>query len=475
MSILKDEIYYQTATHLAKKIQNKELSVSEVMEVHLDRIHEVNPKVNAIVSLDEEKAMEAARLADEKIAALNENIGSLFGLPIAIKDTHNAKGFPTTKGSPIFKNQLAETDEIIVERLKAAGAIVIGKTNVPEFAAGSHTFNPVFGATKNPYDLTKSAGGSSGGAAAALATGMIPIADGSDMGGSCRNPAAYNNVVGLRPSPGRIPVHSKRSLYSPLAVQGPLARTVSDLALILSVVTGFSEKAPLSSELSPRLFEHSLKSETKNLKIAFSTDLNGSFPVDPSVRAAFKKQLKVFTDLGCELEEASPDFKHAKEIFQTFRAYGFALSNEELYKSNKEQLKETVIWNIEKGLNLTGEDLRRADHYRTDLYEETRKFFGKYDFLVLPVSQVQPFNVDIEYPATIDGLAMKNYVEWMESCSHITVTGCPAISIPAGFCENNLPFGLQIVAPFNEDFRLLQIAYAFEQATMYNQIRPNLS
>ena len=376
-------------------------------------------------------------------------------------------------GSPIFKNQVAETDDIITERMKNAGAIVIGKTNVPEFAAGSHTFNNVFGPTRNPYDLTKTAGGSSGGAAAALAAGMVPLADGSDMGGSCRNPAAYNNVVGLRPSPGRIPMYPKRSLYSPLAVQGPLARTVSDIALMLSVVTGFSEKSPLSSELSPEIFKNQLKSETKGLKIGYSVDLGGTLPITPEVRKSFEKQFKVFTDLGCELEEASPDFTHATDVFQTLRAHEFAISYKDLYETDKHRMKDPVVWNIEKGLALTGTDIGRAENYRADLYESTRRFFEKYDFLILPVSQVQPFDVDMEYPTKINDVNMMNYIQWMESCSHITLTGCPAISVPAGFCGNLLPFGLQIVAPFNQDFRLLQIAYAFEQATNHGQIRPN--
>lgn len=469
-----NNINFKTAVEIASGIKNKSFSVLEVMKSHLNAIKQTNKKVNAIVSLDEEGSLAKARAADHIISEKDNNVGALFGLSVAVKDTHHAKGFKTTMGSEIYSNQVANMDHTIVDRMKRAGAIVIGKTNVPEFAAGSHTFNKIFGPTRNPYDLTKSAGGSSGGAAAALASGMIPLADGSDMGGSCRNPAAYNNVVGLRPSPGRIPSYPKRSLYSPLVVQGPLARTVSDVALMMSVVTGFDRRSPLWSEYSPEVFKESLNIETKRLKIGYSYDLGGSFPVAINVRQQFEKQLEVFANLGCEVEEASPNFENAREIFQTLRALEYVINYREVYKKQKEKMKTSVIWNIEKGLKLSGTDIAHVKNLKADLYESVHNFFKKYDFLILPVSQVQPFDIEIEYPTQINNIKMNNYIEWMESCSHITVTGSPAISVPAGFCEDGLPFGLQIVAPFNDDFKLLQIAYAFEQATKYGQKKPNL-
>lgn len=467
-----NEIVFKTASELVDGVTNKTFSVSEVMKAHLDRIDRTNQKVNAIVSLNKEKAMKEAVDADNLLAKDSDQAGILFGLPTAIKDTNNAKGFPTTKGSEIFADSIAQTDHVIAERMKNAGTIVIGKTNVPEFAAGSHTYNNVFGTTKNPYDVSKTAGGSSGGAAAALASGMIPIADGSDMGGSCRNPAAYNNVVGLRPTPGVIPIYPMPSLYSTLTVQGPLARNTKDVALMLSAVAGYTKKDPLSSKFMFENITNNLEIETKGLKVAYSHNLGGAVPISTSVQSAFEKQLSVFTDLGCEIENASPSFTNAGEIFRTLRALQYVISHKEVYTKHKEKLKSSVVWNIEKGLELSTEDISRAKNLQADLFQRVRVFFEEYDFLILPVSQVQPFDITTEYPHEINGKKMTSYIEWMESCSHITVTGCPAISVPGGFCEDGLPFGLQIVAPFNMDGRLLQIAYAFEQATQYNRIKP---
>lgn len=471
---MSNNIVYNSAREIAAKIRNKEVSVTEVMNAHLKQIAETNDKVNAVVSLNEEYALEKAEKADELLSK-NQHDGVLFGLPTAIKDTHNAKGFITSRGSTIFKDDIAQQDDVITKRMRNAGAIIIGKTNVPEFAAGSHTFNPVFGATNNPYDLTKSAGGSSGGAAAAVATGMVPLADGSDMGGSCRNPAAYNNVVGLRPSPGRVPMSNKVALYSPMGVQGPIARNVTDLALMMSVIAGFDEEDVLSSEYAHRAsqdLEELLKMETKGLKIGFTTDLNGAFPVDPIVRSMFEKQLSKFTDMGCELDEVKIDYSGATQAFQTLRAYEFALNLEPIYNNFKDQIKSTVIWNIEKGLNLSVNDLFQAEQNRKKIHDQMCQLFDEYDYLIMPVSQVQPFDVNIEYPEEVDHVKMNNYIEWMESCSHITVAGNPAISVPGGFCQNGLPFGLQIVAPYKQDFDLLKIAYAFEQATKYGDVKP---
>jgi amidase len=471
---MSNSLIYKSATELVKGIKAKEYSVKEVVISHLKRIKEVNPYVNAIVNIEEDDILKKAEIMD---ANFNKNISKypLLGLPIAIKDTHNVIGFKTTFGSKIYSENYPNENEISVERMLEAGAIVIGKTNVPEFAAGSHTFNKIFGTTYNPYDLTKTAGGSSGGAAAALATGMIALADGSDMGGSCRNPAAYNNVVGLRPSPGLIPIKNKNLIYSPLSVQGPLARNVEDLTLMLSVMAGRNKYDPLSyySNITSDILSES--KPLKNIRIAYSADLGGSVPISTSVRKMFNRQLDVFNNLGCFLEEDSIDFTNTAETFQILRANEFALSYEDIYLLDKEKyIKETVRWNIKKGVELKSSDIRRAEKDRSLLYNKTNIFFEKYDFLITPVSQVQPFDAGIEYPTEINGNKMNTYIDWMESCSIITVTGCPAISIPAGFAEDGLPFGLQIIAPFNQDISLLKIAFIFEQATKHGLKRPSL-
>lgn len=469
-----NSLIYKPATELVKGIKAKEYSIKEVVVSHLKRIEEVNPYVNAIINIEEDKILKKAEMMD---AHFDENISKypLLGLPIVIKDTHNVTGFKTTFGSKIYSENYSNENEISVERMLKAGAIVIGKTNVPEFAAGSHTFNKVFGTTYNPYDLTKTAGGSSGGAAVALATGMTALADGSDMGGSCRNPAAYNNVVGLRPSPGLVPIKNKKLIYSPLSVQGPLARNVEDLTLMLSVMAGRNKYDPLSYYNNITANIHSGSKPLKNIRIAYSADLGGSIPVSIEVREIFNKQLEVFNNLGCLLEEDCIDFTNTAETFQILRANEFALNYEDLYLLDKEKyIKETVKWNIKKGIELKSNDIRRAEKDRSLLYNKTNVFFEKYDFLIAPVSQLQPFDANIEYPVEIDGTEMNTYIDWMESCSIITVTGCPAISIPAGFTEDGLPFGLQIIAPLNQDMSLLKIAFVFEQVTKYGLKRPNL-
>lgn len=466
-------IVFETARDLAKKIQNQELSAREVVEAHLNQIEKVNPEINAIVNLNAEQALKDADKADEALQAGKE-IGPFHGLPIAIKDTTNAKGFPTTYGFVPYRNNMPKEDDILVERLREAGAIIIGKTNVPEFAAGSHTFNDVFGTTKNPYDLTKTAGGSSGGAAAAVVSGMIPFADGSDMGGSLRNPGSFNNVVGFRPSPGRVPSYPKQTLYSPLAVQGPIARNVQDTSLLMSVIAGPDRRAPISIEEPGSLFLNSLDIDMKKLKIAWSADLGGALPVDPAVRKVLESSAKVFEDLGCDVEEAYPDLSDAEEIFQVFRAYEMELSNATAYEQFKEYLKPSLIWNIEKGMNLKGTDIGRAERLRHDLYHRVRQFFEKYDAFILPVNQVPPFDANIEYPQEIDGKQMSTYIEWMQSAYFITVTGAPALSVPAGFSPDGLPIGLQIVGPHRSDFDVLRMGHAFEQATLFGNVRPKV-
>jgi amidase len=462
-----------TATEIAKLILTRELSVRKVMTAHLEQIHRVNPKVNAICSLVAEDAMDRAKKADEALDA-GHVPGPLYGLPVAIKDLVLTKGIRTTFGSPIYENFIPDEDALFVERLKNAGAIVIGKTNTPEFGAGSHTFNDVFGTTRNPYNLERSSGGSSGGAAVALACGMIPIADGSDLGGSVRNPANFNNVVGLRPSPGRIPRYPTDQPWNTLPVLGPMARSVRDVALMLSVMAGPDARDPISLPDDAANFQMPLERDFNETRIAWSPDL-GMFPVEKAVTDVIEKALPRFSDLGCIIEKAHPDFTDANEIFQVLRAHAFAHSGAEELAEHRDQMKDTVIWNIEKGMALTGSEISQALAKRTVLYQRVRKFFERYDYLLLPVSQVIPFPIELEWVDEINGVEMQTYVDWMMSCSFITLTGHPAMSVPCGFTQDGLPVGIQIVGRHRGEFELLQLGYAFEQFTKFASNKPEIA
>ncbi|NVM24963.1 MAG: amidase [Desulfobacterales bacterium] len=464
------EICFLTATELARRIRAKDLSAREVMEAHLAQVERVNPKVNAIVTLLPEQAVEQASAADETLARGTE-VGPLHGLPVAHKDLVFTRGIRTTLGSLAFKDFVPEEDALIVERLKKAGAITIGKTNTPEFGAGSQTYNEVFGETLNPYDTSRTCGGSSGGAAVALACGMLPIADGSDLGGSLRNPASFCNVVGFRPSPGRVPAWPNFVAWFPLTVQGPMARTVQDTALMLSAITGPDPRSPIAVTEPGSLFSRPLERDFKGVPVAWSRDL-GELPVDPRVTEAIEGQRNVFESLGCVVEDREPDFTDADEVFKVWRAWRFELALAELLENHRDQLKDTVIWNIEEGMKLSGPQIGRAERRRTELYHRVRKFMETYEFLILPVSQVPPFDVKQRYVTEIDGARMDTYLDWMKSCYYISVTGLPAISVPCGFTPDGLPVGVQIVGRHHNDLGVLELAHAFEQATGLWRRRP---
>jgi amidase len=451
------------ATELAQLIRNRQVSCLEVMQAHLAQIERVNPHVNAIITLLPERALAGARAADVALER-DETVGPLHGLPVAHKDLVLTKGVRTTFGSPIYADFVPDQDELIVERLCHGGAIMLGKTNVPEFGAGSQTFNPVFGATRNPYDLSKTCGGSSGGAAVALACGMIPIADGSDTGGSLRNPAGYCNVVGFRPSPGRVPSESDRNAWGTLGVDGPLARTVADVALMLTAMAGPDPRSPVSIAEPSSIFAEPLDRDFKGIRLAWLGDIEG-MPVDPRVTTALATQRPALESLGCVVEDATPDFSGADEAFKALRAFGFELSYGELVDRNRELIKDSVVWNVEQGRALTGPQLGRAERLRTQLYHRVRHFMETYEFLVLPVSQVPPFDVSQPYVTEIAGEKLETYIDWMRSCYYISVLGLPAISVPCGFTPDGLPVGMQIVGRPQADFAVLQLAHAFEQAT----------
>ncbi len=466
------DLCFLPAVKLTQAIHNRTLSAREVMAAHLAQIARVNPQVNAIVTLLPEQAMAAAAAADEA-QANGEFLGLLHGLPIAFKDLVETAGIRTTHGSPIFANNIPERDTLLVERVKQAGAITIGKTNTPEFGAGSQTFNPVFGATHNPYDLTRTCGGSSGGAAVALACGMLPIADGSDLGGSLRNPASFCNVVGFRPSIGRVPKYPSNMAWSSLSVSGPMARTVGDVALLLAAMAGPDPREPIAIREEGGRFLAPLARDFAGVKIAWSEDL-GMLPMDAGVTAVIDSHRTTFEFLGCQVVEGEPDFRDADEIFKVWRAWTYAAGYAHLLANHRQQMKATVIWNVEEGLKLSAVQLAEAESKRTALYHRVREFLREYEFLVMPVSQVRPFPITQEYITEINDVPMETYIDWMKSCYFITVTGLPAISVPCGFTDDGLPVGLQIIGRHQDDFGVLQLAHAFEQATGYWQQKPTI-
>jgi len=451
-----------TAREMVASIRSRAISARELLELHLTRIAERNVQLNAIVSLDEERARAGASAADETTAR-GGALGPLHGLPFAFKDTHDVAGWRTTYGSPLFADHVPDADDLVVERIRGAGAVTIGKTNVPEFATGSHTFNAVFGTTLNPVDPTRSAGGSSGGAACALRAGMVPLADGSDMGGSLRNPASFCGVVGLRPSLGRVPSWPTDNLWETTSTSGPLARNVDDLALLLSVIAGPDDRVPTALAAAGDAFAAPPEVALDGLRVALSPDLGGLLEVDTEVRRVVEEAGASLAGSGAAVETAYPDLAEADDTFRTLRAWLFQAGFGELLAAHPDSFKQSLADNIRAGESLTGADVARAYRQRSALSERMRRFFGAYDALVLPTSQVPPFPADQEYPHDINGRPMATYLDWMRSAYVITVTGCPAISLPAGETTDGLPVGVQIVAPFGADARLLGIARAFER------------
>jgi amidase len=466
------DIVFQSAKKLARQIRSRKLSALEVMKAYVAQIERVDPKVNAIVTFLPEQALKQAKTLDRKGA----RPGPLAGLPIAYKDLVVTKGIRTTFGSPIYADNVPDEDHVLVERLKAAGAITLGKTNTPEFGAGSQTFNKVFGATLNPYDLDKTCGGSSGGAAAAVACGMLPFADGSDLGGSLRNPGNFCNVVGFRPTPGRTPNYPADDAWGTLPVLGPIARTVEDVAFLFSAMAGPDIRSPISITEPGTAFARPLARDFRKVRVAWSRDLGG-LPVDPRVTKVLDARRKVFEALGCVVEQAAPDLTGADEVFQVLRALGFVQKYGSLLAQHRDKMKDTVVWNIEQGLKLEGPRVARAMALRSDLYRRMREFMQRYEFLLLPVNQVPPFPASQPYVDTINGVKLASYIDWMKTCWYITVTSHPAISVPAGFTgdEPGLPVGLQIVGRYRDDFGVLQLAHAFEQETRTGERRPPLA
>jgi amidase len=464
---------FMSAVEMTQLIRAGKLSAREALAEHLKQIDRVNPKVNAIVTLVPEMAAAAAARADEK-QAHGEKLGPLHGLPVAHKDLLETKGIRTTYGSLLFKDFIPTEDNIVVERMARAGAITIGKTNTPEFGAGSQTFNSVFGATRNPYDLTKTCGGSSGGAAVALACGMAPVASGSDAGGSLRNPAAFCNVVGFRPSIGRVPNPKAGFAWSTLSTSGCLGRSVADLALGLSTIAGPDPQAPLSIDQPGELFARPLGRDFKGVHVAWFKDLGG-VPFDARVRTIIDGHRSTFESMGCIVEQAEPDFAPAEIYFRVIRAWTAAANYGTQLHQHPDAFKDTLTEEIERGLRLTGVDIAHAEAAHIHIWRAFQAFLDKYDYFVLPTTQLPPFDVNTPYPTEIAGVKFSNYIDWMKACWYISATGNPAASVPAGFTPEGLPVGVQIVGRNKADFSVLQLAHAFEQATGFGKKRPSIA
>lgn len=465
-----NDLVFMTAHQQRAALQRGQVSAVELLDAHLAQIAKTNPHVNAIITLDAEGARAHAQHSDA-LRACGVDLGCLAGLPVVHKDLTAAKDLRFTEGSPIFADRIATEDSLLVSRIKAAGAITIGKSNVPEFGAGSQTFNPIFGATRNPYDVTRTSGGSSGGAAAALACGMVPIADGSDMGGSLRNPAAFCGVVGFRASPGVVPA---RDSWSPLSVDGAMARNVADMALMLSAIAGYSAEATMTTPIDTVALANLEPISLKGKRIAFAPDWGG-LPIEPALASVIAAQRDRLRDLGAEVVDDAPDFSGAHEAFQTLRALGFATGLGPHLDAHRSLLKDTIIWNIEAGLALTGPQIAHAQRLQAQVFQAMRQFMHRYDMVVGPVTQVLPFAVEQPYVTNINGVAMQNYIEWMQSCYLITVTTHPALSLPCGISANGLPVGLQLVGRFRDDITLLRMAAAVESTIDQRQFRPGLA
>jgi amidase len=471
--IMSTEIQEMSLRTLAGSIRRREVSAREALEAHLLRIEEVNPTINAVVTLDPEGAWQRATAADAELAAGAE-VGPLHGVPMTHKDNHNTAGMRTTFGSPVFANNIPDSDGLIIRRLKEAGINTTGKSNVPELAAGSHTFNPVFGTTTNPYDPIRSAGGSSGGVAAAIAAGIQAAGDGSDMGGSLRTPGSFCNLVGYRPSLGRIPMLPAKNPWAWISRQGFLAHDVEDIRCLMRAVAGPDLGSPASLPLDDS-YADSIFQGLQGLRVGWSADFGLGVPVQHEVLDVLVPQLRVFEELGAPVEVACPDLSDADEVFQTTRAFDFGTNYGHLMPEHRSRMKGAVQWNIDKGLALTAADMISANSARARLQEAVRSFFTRYDVLLTPAVQVLPFDAALEYPAEIEGIPIENYLGWMRAATLISATGLPALSVPGGFTPSGLPVGLQIITADRADRLLLQVAQAFETATGFHRRKPEMA
>ena len=470
------DIVKMDARSLSHAIAARHVSCAEVMTATLDQIAALNPKVNAIVALqDRDKLMAQAREHDAMLAK-GQSMGVLHGFPHAVKDLQPVKGIVSTSGSPILKDFVPAGDSLVVARMRAAGVIYIGKTNVPEFGLGSHTYNPVYGATKNPYDQTRSAGGSSGGAAVGLALHMLPVADGTDYGGSLRNPAGWNNVCGFRNSYGVVPTPGEDVWMPSLSVAGAMARSVSDLAMLLSVQAGYDARSPLSLDGTGARFMAPLEADFKGKRIGWLNDLDGVTPYEPGVLEVCREALKTFETLGCTVETVTPkgSVEDTWQAFIKIRQFQQGPNFRAYYNdpAKRALLKPEAIYEVEGSLKLTGPDVTAATMARTRWYNAVNALFSQYDFLVMPTSQTFPFDIKETWPHQIAGKTMNTYHEWMKATCMVTMSGCPSLAVPAGFSSTGLPIGIQIVGPAHHDMDCLKIGHAYQQANNWTAKRP---
>jgi amidase len=463
------ELVMMDAGALAAAIRARRVSCVEVMTAFLDHIERRNPEVNAIVALQNRGALLAQAVQRDEQGARGEWLGPLHGFPHAVKDLQPVRGIVSTRGSPIFRDFIPAADGLMVERLRRAGAIFIGKTNSPEFGLGSHTYNAVYGLTRNAYDPSRSAGGSSGGAAVALALRMVPLADGSDFGGSLRNPAGWNNVLGFRTSAGRVPAGGDELWFPGMSVIGPMARNVPDLAMLLAIQTGHDDRAPSSMEGDRLDLGGDLSAEMRGKRIGWLGDFGGFTPCEAGILDVCRSALRTFEGLGCEIEEARPEIA-LEPVWQALlrlRAWQSGGGLLELYNdpTKRAQMKPEAIFEVESGLGLSAYDLRAASVTRSAWYNAVRRLFERFDYLVAPSAQIFPFPADRDWPHDIGGAHMQTYHEWQKGNFLVTMTGCPALAVPAGFGTRGLPIGIQIIAPINRERACLQLGHLYHQAS----------
>ncbi len=475
---LENDLLEREAAELVELIAVRRVSSRELTRAHLERIEEVNGRINAIVTVDPEAAMQAAAQADEAIAT-GERTGPLHGLPMTHKDTHATAGMRTTQGSPLFAEHVPEADDPLIGRLKAAGVVSTGKSNVPEFAAGSHTFNEVFGATGNPYDPSTSAGGSSGGLGAALAARIQPLGEGSDMGGSLRIPSSYCNVYGFRPSYGVIPSFPPSHRAAWLARQGPMARTVRDLQLFMRSACGPSDALPGVRSMSPADFADASAEDLRGVRIGVTYDFGQGVPVEPEMVAAVDRAAATLEELGAQVQEAVPDLTGADEVFFVTRAFDFAATLGETVRRHPEQVKPEVRWNVEEGFALDAGRLIRAQAASAALQDSVQRYFGGYDLLLSPGAQLPPFGIGQRWPEEVAGQPIETYLDWMRSASLLSATGLPTLAMPAGFtgpeeARPGLPTGVQLTAGHYADGSLLWWARAYDRASGWSSTAPGM-
>ena len=467
------------AVSLSQAIQARQLSCIETLDAYLDQVARLNPQVNALVALQpaEELRLQAQHL-DEELAR-DVWRGPLHGFPQAPKDIMPAKGMVTTKGSPIFKGQVSSVDAVVFERMRQGGAVFIGRSNSPEFGLGGHTFNSVYGTTGNAFNPDQTAGGSSGGAGVAVALRMLPVADGSDMMGSLRTPAAFNNVFGMRTTPGCVP-HGPTDevFFQQFSVTGPIARNIPDLTLLLSVQAGFDARLPLTHRCGNIDFTAPLQRDFKRSRIGWLGDLGGHLAIEPELIVMCEQACKTFEAIGCQVEPVLPkfDFERLWRAWLTLRSFNVAGNNAALYQdaTQRAQLKPEAVWEIEHGLALSGPDVFNAAKDRSAWYQVLRSLFETYDYLILPATQVLPFDVAMHWPAQVNGRTMDTYHRWMEVVVPATMAGLPALAVPAGFGASGLPAGLQILGPTQADWSVLQIGHAYDQASGHSRVRSPL-